>query len=48
MKRFFDFEGHQTNYRREILAGCATFLTMAYIMVVNPAILETAGIPKGP
>jgi AGZA family xanthine/uracil permease-like MFS transporter len=48
MKRFFDFEGHQTNYRREIVAGCATFLTMAYIMVVNPAILEAAGIPKGP
>jgi AGZA family xanthine/uracil permease-like MFS transporter len=48
MKRFFDFAGHQTNYRREIVAGCATFLTMAYIMVVNPAILEAAGIPKGP
>ncbi len=48
MKRFFDFEGHQTNYGREIVAGCATFLTMAYIMVVNPAILEAAGIPKGP
>ena len=48
MKRFFDFEGCRTNYGREIVAGCATFLTMAYIMVVNPAILEAAGIPKGP
>jgi AGZA family xanthine/uracil permease-like MFS transporter len=48
MKRFFEFERHHTNYRQEIVAGCATFLTMAYIMVVNPAILEAAGIPKGP
>ncbi len=48
MRRFFEFERHQTTFRRELAAGCATFLTMAYIMVVNPAILEAAGIPKGP
>ena len=30
------------------MAGLTTFLTMAYIIVVNPAILEVAGIPKGP
>jgi AGZA family xanthine/uracil permease-like MFS transporter len=48
MKNFFAFAEHGTNYRKETLAGLTTFLTMAYIIVVNPAILEAAGIPKGP
>ncbi len=48
MKTYFAFEKHNTNYKQEMLAGIATFLTMAYIIVVNPAILEAAGIPKGP
>ena len=48
MKRFFEFERYGTSYRQETLAGVTTFLTMAYIIVVNPAILETAGIPRGP
>lgn len=47
MHRYFDFATHRTSYRQEVLAGLATFLTMAYIIVVNPAILEAAGIPKG-
>jgi AGZA family xanthine/uracil permease-like MFS transporter len=47
MHRYFDFAGNGTGYRQEILAGITTFLTMAYIIVVNPAILEAAGIPKG-
>ncbi len=34
--------------RGEILGGATTFFTMAYIAVVNPAILEFAGIPRGP
>ncbi len=46
MHRYFDFEGNGTSYSRETLAGIATFLTMAYIIVVNPAILQAAGIPK--
>lgn len=46
MRRYFDFARHRTSYRQETLAGIATFLTMAYIIVVNPAILEAAGIPK--
>jgi len=37
-----------TDVRTEVLAGVTTFLTMAYIIIVNPAILQTAGIPKGP
>jgi AGZA family xanthine/uracil permease-like MFS transporter len=47
MKRYFEFERHDTDYLRETAAGLATFLTMAYIIIVNPAILENAGIPKG-
>ncbi|HJR53879.1 MAG TPA: NCS2 family permease [Gemmatimonadota bacterium] len=37
-----------STWRREIVAGTTTFATMAYIIVVNPAILEAAGIPFGP
>ena len=48
MRRYFDFERHGTTYRKETLAGITTFLTMAYIIIVNPAILEAAGMPKGP
>lgn len=47
MHRYFDFSGNRTSYRQETVAGIATFLTMAYIIVVNPAILAAAGIPKG-
>ncbi|MFN2421505.1 MAG: NCS2 family permease [Gemmatimonadota bacterium] len=39
---------HETTVRREVVAGITTFLTMAYIIVVNPKILEAAGIPLGP
>ncbi len=46
MKHFFQFERFGTNYRRETIAGVTTFLTMAYIIIVNPAILEAAGIPR--
>ncbi len=48
MKNYFEFAKHGTGYRQETLAGLTTFLTMAYIVIVNPAILEAAGIPKGP
>lgn len=40
--RFFDFEALSTNFRTEILAGITTFITMAYILVVNPDILSNA------
>jgi AGZA family xanthine/uracil permease-like MFS transporter len=48
LRRFFQIEERGTSVRREILAGITTFTTMAYIVVVNPAILKTAGIPAGP
>ena len=46
IERFFLFDELGTNWRREILAGCTTFVTMAYIIFVNPAILADAGMPK--
>lgn len=46
MKKYFEFAKNATSYKQETLAGIATFLTMAYIIVVNPAILAAAGIPK--
>ena len=48
MRRYFAFEEHHTGYRQEIVAGITTFVAMAYIIVVNPAILAAAGIPVGP
>jgi AGZA family xanthine/uracil permease-like MFS transporter len=42
---WFDLAGRGTDVRTEILAGATTFLTMAYIIVVNPAILGAAGMP---
>ena len=45
---YFKFQRYGTSFRREIVAGLTTFLTMAYIIIVNPAILESAGIPRGP
>ncbi len=40
--RYFNFNQVQTNFRTEILAGVTTFMTMAYILVVNPLILSDA------
>jgi len=45
LERFFELEKNHTTVRRELLAGVTTFLTMAYIIVVNPQILSQAGIP---
>ena len=46
MREFFKFDSLKTTYRSEILGGVTTFFAMAYIVVVNPAILAAAGIPK--
>ncbi len=45
LERYFEFGHLGTNWRTEILAGVTTFLTMAYIVLVNPAILAAAGVP---
>jgi adenine/guanine/hypoxanthine permease len=46
--RFFKLGESGTTLKTEILGGTTTFITMAYIIVVNPAILSFAGIPQGP
>ncbi len=46
LTRWFKLEAHGTTVPREMRAGLVTFLTMAYIVVVNPAILSEAGMPK--
>jgi adenine/guanine/hypoxanthine permease len=45
LERYFGFAAHQTNWRTELLAGLTTFITMAYIIFVNPAILSHTGMP---
>jgi AGZA family xanthine/uracil permease-like MFS transporter len=47
LERTFELEKHATNVRIELLAGLTTFMTMAYIIFVNPAILADAGMDKG-
>jgi len=47
-ERLFKLQENGTTIRTEILGGATTFVTMAYIIVVNPAILSFAGIPQGP
>lgn len=47
LNRFFGLDAHGTTVRTEILAGITTFLTMAYIILVNPLILSDAGMDKG-
>jgi AGZA family xanthine/uracil permease-like MFS transporter len=45
LENYFEFARLGTNWRTEILAGVTTFLTMAYIVLVNPAVLADAGVP---
>jgi AGZA family xanthine/uracil permease-like MFS transporter len=47
LRRYFQIDSRGSTVRREVLAGVTTFTTMAYIVVVNPAILKAAGIPAG-
>ena len=47
LEKLFQLKAHNTNVRTEILAGVTTFLTMAYILFVNPAILGETGMDKG-
>lgn len=48
LKSFFEFDRLGTSLKQECTAGLTTFVTMAYIIVVNPKILEAAGMPFGP
>ena len=45
--RLFKLEENATTVKTELAAGLTTFMTMAYILAVNPQILSAAGIPRG-
>ncbi|MDP9037649.1 MAG: NCS2 family permease [Acidobacteriota bacterium] len=45
LERYFRFAQHQTTWRTELLAGVTTFVTMSYIIFVNPSILAQTGMP---
>lgn len=47
LNSFFQIKEHQTSIKRELIAGLTTFLAMAYITVVNPAILSETGMDFG-
>jgi AGZA family xanthine/uracil permease-like MFS transporter len=45
VESLFHLKENQTNVRTEVIAGCTTFMTMAYVIFVHPAILTDAGMP---
>ena len=45
IERYFRLSENQTTIRQEFLGGSTTFVTMAYIVVVNPQVLSQAGMP---
>ncbi len=47
LERLFKLSEHKTTIKTELLAGLTTFVTMAYIIFVNPNIMATAGIDHG-
>ncbi|MFG8601968.1 NCS2 family permease [Pseudomonas aeruginosa] len=47
LEKLFQLKAHNTTVRTEILAGITTFLTMAYILFVNPSLLGETGMDKG-
>lgn len=46
LEKLFKFKERKTNLRTEVLAGVVTFMTMSYIIFLNPIILSDAGVPK--
>ena len=47
LKKLFKLDENQTTVKTEMVAGLTTFMTMAYILAVNPNLLSMAGIPRG-
>ena len=47
IENFFQLDKNQTTIRTEIIAGLTTFITMAYVIFVNPQILSTTGMDSG-
>lgn len=47
MEKYFEFSERKTSYKQEFIGGLTTFLSMAYILVVNPLVLSESGMDKG-
>ena len=47
LDNYFELTKNNTNAKTEIVAGLTTFMTMAYILIVNPSILSAAGMDSG-
>ena len=47
LEKFFALKAHNTNIQKEILAGITTFITMAYIIFVNPQMMAQSGMDYG-
>ena len=45
INHYFGLEKKQSNIKTEVIAGLTTFVAMAYVIFVNPAIISQAGIP---
>ena len=47
LEKLFHLKEHRTDVKTEVMAGITTFMTMAYILIVNPSILSATGMDKG-
>ena len=47
LEKLFHLKQHRTDVKTEVMAGITTFMTMAYILAVNPNILSAAGMDRG-
>ena len=47
LEKLFHLKENKTDVRTEVIAGVTTFMTMAYILAVNPNILEASGMDRG-
>ena len=47
LDNYFEYKKNKTDFKTEVTAGFTTFLTMAYIMFLNPAILSDGGFDFG-
>ena len=47
LEKYFQYKKHGTDFKTEVIAGVTTFLTMAYIMFLNPIILADGGFDFG-
>ena len=46
LEKMFKLKEHNTNVKTEVIGGITTFMTMAYILAVNPSILSASGMDK--